>query len=86
MYMPEYVCNAAIVAVEHKSYQTTEPWEKGQRQRWERVQLEAKEGGGWISKFYRASKRTRQKKQSEWQSAEFKKTYVALLKNPLRRQ
>lgn len=46
--MPEYMSNAAIVVVEHKSHQTTAPWEKGQRQRWEWVQFEAKKGGGWI--------------------------------------
>lgn len=48
MRMPEYMCNTAIVVVEHKSHQTTAPWEKGQRQRWEWVQFEAKEVGGWI--------------------------------------
>lgn len=46
MHMREYMCNAAIVVVEHKSYQTTKPWEKGQRQRWEWVQFDAKEEGG----------------------------------------
>lgn len=32
VHKPEYLCNTAIVVVEHKSHQTTAPWEKGQRQ------------------------------------------------------
>ena len=48
VHKPEYLCNTAIVVAEHKSHQTTAPWEKGQKQTWEWVQLEAKEGGGWI--------------------------------------
>lgn len=41
--------NAAIVVSEHKSHQTTAPWEKGQRQSWEWVQFAAIEGAGWIA-------------------------------------
>lgn len=33
VHMSEYICNAAIVVVEHKSDQAKEPWEKGQRRR-----------------------------------------------------
>ena len=49
IHLPEYMSNAAIVVSEHKSHQTTAPWEKGQRQSWEWVQFDAREGAAWIA-------------------------------------